>query len=268
MSSGNTEIHKANDIQIAFFDVDGTLVDINTKVATPKMLDTLRALQKNGVKICIATGRAPDKIPQFDGVEFDACLAFNASYCFTKDTVIFSNPLPPAAVRRVIENAKALGRPVSVATAARSASNGNDPDLTDYYAISKQTITVADDFEDLMNSTVYQLMLGSRKEEHAQLLKGVTGAKITSWWPRAVDIIPTDGSKGVGVQKVLDYFHINHEQAVAFGDGGNDIEMLQTVGTGVAMGNATDDVKAAADTVCGNVSDDGIYYYCKNHGLL
>lgn len=46
MSSGNTEIHKANDIQIAFFDVDGTLVDINTKVATPKMLDTLRALQK------------------------------------------------------------------------------------------------------------------------------------------------------------------------------------------------------------------------------
>ena len=58
MSSGNTEIHKANDIQIAFFDVDGTLVDINTKVATPKMLDTLRALQKNGVKICIATGRA------------------------------------------------------------------------------------------------------------------------------------------------------------------------------------------------------------------
>ena len=212
MSSGNTEIHKANDIKIAFFDVDGTLVDINTKVATPKMLDTLRALQKNGVKICIATGRAPDKIPQFDGVEFDACLAFNASYCFTKDAVIFSNPLPPAAVRRVIENAKALGRPVSVATAARSASNGNDPDLTDYYAISKQTITVADDFEDLMNSTVYQLMLGSRKEEHAQLLKGVTGAKITSWWPRAVDIIPTDGSKGVGVQKVLDYFHIKNEQ--------------------------------------------------------
>lgn len=96
----------------------------------------------------------------------------------------------------------------------------------------------------------------------------MTGAKITSWWPRAVDIIPADGSKGVGVQKVLDYFHIKNEQAIAFGDGGNDIEMLQTVGTGVAMGNATDDVKAAADTVCGNVSDDGIYYYCKNHGLL
>lgn len=268
MSSGTMEIHTNNQIKIAFFDIDGTLIDIDTKVITKNMLETLKSLKKNGIKICIATGRAPDKIPKFDGVEFDACLAYNASYCFTGDDVIFSNPIPSGDVRRIVENATALGRPVSVATAERSAANGRDQDLIDYYAISKQTVAVADDFEALMEDTVYQLMLGSREEEYPQLLNGVTDAKITSWWPRAVDIIPADGSKGVGVMKVLEYFHLTKEQAIAFGDGGNDIEMLKAVGTGVAMGNATEDVKAAADTVCGNVADDGIYHYCKTHGLI
>lgn len=55
---------------------------------------------------------------------------------------------------------------------------------------------------------------------------------------------------------------------MAFGDGGNDIEMLQTVGTGVAMGNALDNVKAIADEICGTSADDGIYHYCLENGLI
>ena len=61
---------------------------------------------------------------------------------------------------------------------------------------------------------------------------------------------------------------IGNEEALAFGDGGNDIEMLQTVGTGVAMGNALDHVKAIADDVCGHVAEDGIYHYCLEKGLI
>lgn len=57
-------------------------------------------------------------------------------------------------------------------------------------------------------------------------------------------------------------------EAIAFGDGGNDIEMLKTVAHGVAMGNATDDVKEIADDICGSVQDDGIFTYCKKHNLI
>lgn len=270
MALDTATIHKnePQKIKIAFFDIDGTLIDIGTKTISPRMLETLAALKQNGIKICIATGRAPDRIPHFDGIEFDAYLAFNASYCFTAKEIIFSNPIPRADIPILLENAKKLGRPVSVATVKRSAANGRDQDLMDYYAISKQTVEVADDFENLIEEEVYQLMLGSRKEEYDALLQGVTGAKITSWWPRAVDIIPVNGSKGVGVEKVLEYFHISKEEAIAFGDGGNDIEMLEAVGTGIAMGNATEDVKAKADAICGKVSEDGIYHYCKKHGLI
>ena len=115
---------------------------------------------------------------------------------------------------------------------------------------------------------VYQIMLGSRKEEYPLLMKDVKNAKITAWWDRAVDIIPSDAGKGVGVEKILEYYHLDRSQALAFGDGCNDIEMLQTVGLGVAMGNASEEVKKAADTVCGNVAEDGIYYFCVSHGLI
>ena len=127
-----TKTDAKKDIKIAFFDIDGTLIDIGTKVVSRRMLDTLIALKKNGIKICIATGRAPDRIPHFDGVEFDAFLAFNASYCFTGKEIIFSNPIPSDDVKRIIQNASELGRPVSVATAKRSAANGRDQDLIDY----------------------------------------------------------------------------------------------------------------------------------------
>ena len=44
--------------------------------------------------------------------------------------------------------------------------------------------------------------------------------------------------------------------------------MLQAAGTGVAMGNAADNVKAVADEVCKSVDEDGVYYYLKEKGLI
>ena len=55
---------------------------------------------------------------------------------------------------------------------------------------------------------------------------------------------------------------------MAFGDGNNDIEMIETVGHGVAMENASKELKAVADDVCGHVADDGIYHYCLANGLI
>lgn len=149
-------------------------------------------------------------------------------------------------MQTIIENAKRIHRPVSIAGIARIGANGKDQDLTDYFAISNQSVEIVGDFEDLAKEDIYQI------------LSDVEGAKITAWWPRAVDIIPSNGGKGLGVEKVLEYYHLKKEEALAFGDGTNDIEMLQAVGTGVAMGNATNDVKDIADDICGSVAKDGI----------
>lgn len=255
-------------IKIAFFDIDGTLIDMNTKVITKRMEETLIQLKQNHVILCIATGRPLKNVPHFSGIDFDVFLTFNASYCCTKDNVIFKNPIPSSDVQTIIENAKSINRPVCVASADRLGANGRDRDLVDYFEIANQPVDIAEDFEALASEDIYQMMMGCYEEEYARILNNVDGAKITAWWTRAADIIPASGGKGIGVEKVLDYFHLTKEEAIAFGDGTNDIEMLQAVGHGVAMGNATDNVKEIADDVCGSVAEDGIYYYCKEHHLI
>ena len=85
---------------------------------------------------------------------------------------------------------------------------------------------------------------------------------------RMVDVIPSSGGKGVGVEKILAHYGLDKSQAIAFGDGNNDIEMLQAVGTGVAMGNGSAQLKAVAGAVCPKVTEDGIYRYCLENGLI
>ncbi len=167
---------------------------MNQKSISEQMLECLIRLKQNDIILCIATGRPPASVPHFPGIEFDAFLTFNASYCFTKDAVILSNPIPSSDVHQIIKNASEIHGPVALAGTAQIGSNGTDDALVEYFAIFKQ--------------------------------------------------------------------------AIAFGDGSNDIEMLEAVGTGVATGNATDDVKKAAAVICGSAANDGIYHYCLDHYLI
>ena len=77
-----------------------------------------------------------------------------------------------------------------------------------------------------------------------------------------------NGGKGNAVNAVLKYYGFSKEEAIGFGDGQNDIEMLEAVGTGVAMGNAKYEVKERADVVCKSVEEDGVYYYCLENKLI
>ena len=105
-------------IKIIFFDIDGTLIDMQKKKITPRILEALTRLQDCGIRLCIATGRSPMVVPRFEGVEFDAYMTYNGSYCFDRENTIFSHSLPKQDVHALIRNAAALGRPVALATAS------------------------------------------------------------------------------------------------------------------------------------------------------
>lgn len=257
-----------NHIKIIFFDIDGTLIDMQARRISERTLEALIRLKERGVLLCLATGRSPVSLPVFDGVAFDAHLTFNGSLCYTNQEIVFSNPIPADDVQKLIRNAAELGRPVSVATRDRLAANGTDADLAEYYSIAHQQLSVAEDFEEASRQEVYQVMMGCRPADYPAILKDVCGAKVTAWWERAADIIPVNGGKDAGIRIILEHFGLSRSEALAFGDGNNDIEMLQAVGAGVAMGNASDQLKAAASDVCGHVAEDGIYHYCIQHGLI
>lgn len=259
-----------NNTKIVFFDIDGTLLNYETLILSEKTIEVLHGLQERDIKICIATGRAPSTIPKFEGIEFDAYLTFNGSYCYTKDgEEIFNNPIAREDVKQLLRNAENIDKPVSIAVRSRLAANGSSPDLEAYYTFASLKLEIAEDFDEVVeHDDVYQVMLACSQEEHEKMLQNVDTVKITGWWDKAIDIIPGDGGKGRGIEEILAYYGFDKSESMAFGDGGNDIEMLQTVGIGIAMENAKDEVKAIADDVCGHVAEDGIYHYCVEHHLI
>ena len=255
------------DIKIIYFDIDGTLIDMKKKVISNTMLETLNELKEKDIKICIATGRPPFVVPKFD-IEFDAYLTFNGSYCYQKEKVLYKNPIPHKDVMQIIENASKINRPVTISSNIRIGSNGYDKDLDEYFSVANQQLVIIDDYEELTNEDIYQMMIGGNQEVYDEVLKNTKNARATAWWSRAADIIPSDGGKGKAVEMINQYFGFTKEQSMAFGDGTNDIEMLQAVGLGVAMGNATQNVKDIADDVCDSVENEGIKSYCEQLNLI
>ena len=229
-------------IKIAFFDIDGTILRFGKPDITEKVKEALNKLQENGVLICLATGRPLVAIPKFEGVNFDLTIAFNGSVC--------------------------MGRAVAVATKTKIVANGADEALREYFELASLKATPSPEFDDAVKEEVYQMMMGCKRSEWDEVLEGTNNAKIAAWWDSAVDIIPDGSGKGNAIKKVVEYFGFSLDETIAFGDGGNDADMLFTAGVGVAMGNASDSVKAVADEVCGSVDEDGIYYYLKEKGLI
>lgn len=257
-----------SNIKIIFFDIDGTLVDPATGKISEKTRYALHQLHRNGILVCIATGRPTASLPDFGDLHIDAICAFNGSLCFAGEKVLYSNPIARQDLETVIMNTKAAGRPVSVASRDRLAANGIDADLAGYYELAGLELTVAENFDFACDEPIYQIMIGGRTAEEDAFIQGTYNVKLARSWDRAVDVIPATSGKGIGIEKIISHFGLNVSQTMAFGDSYNDTEMLLTVGTGVAMGNAPDEIKALAADMCGPVGKDGIYHYCMEHKLI
>lgn len=255
-------------IKMIFFDIDGTLIEMGKKSMTDKVEETLIGLKRKGILLCIATGRPLREVPQFENVQFDAYLTFNGSYCCNQEEAIYANPILPEDVEQVLRNASDQHRYVALATLDKMGANGKDRNLEEYFAHANQTIEVAEDFDWLRQQPVFQMMISASPDEYEVFTANTRNVTMTSWSTKAADVIPANGGKGAAVKKIMAYYGISPSETMAFGDGKNDIELLETVGVGVAMGNASDEVKRYANAVCPPVSEDGIYQYCKQQGLI
>lgn len=255
-------------VKIAFFDVDGTLLPLGVTEPSDKIIYALGELQKNGVILCMATGRGVLTIPKLKGIDFDAYITFNGSYCFTGEKLIRSCPIPRNDFLQILENAKRMGRAIVISNEKFIVANGMDEDLETYFSFGGQVPVIDEEFDSKCSDEIYQIMLSCVSSEYDEILRGTQGTAVVSWWDKAVDLIPSESGKGGAVKSVLEYYGFSAQEAIAFGDGRNDLEMLGAVGTGIAMGNAGEDVKSVADDTCKNVEDDGIYYYCVEKGLI
>ncbi|MBQ7565482.1 MAG: HAD family phosphatase, partial [Oscillospiraceae bacterium] len=97
-----------------------------------------------------------------------------------------------------------------------------------------------------------------RSREIDALQKRFPDTTVTTSIVNNVEINSKDATKGVAIQKLAAYLGLELSQTMAFGDDTNDVTMLRAAGIGVAMGNAADAVKAAADFVTDDCNHSGV----------
>ncbi len=254
--------------KIIFFDIDGTLVEFHSNEVHQRVKDALNKIHDQGVKIFLATGRPPFAVPKFEGVPVDGVLAFNGQYCSDQEGTIFSNPLNKSDIHTMISNATEMGLAVQIASKNRMGANFFQQELEDYFKVASQHCIAIDDYDELLKEDIYECMVAASPERVPELFKNTTQLKGTRWTDLAFDIIPTNGSKAVGMEHVLKHYGFKREECMAFGDGGNDKDMLGYAYIGIAMANGTDDVKAIADYITDDVKDDGVVTALEHFGLI
>ncbi len=100
-----------------------------------------------------------------------------------------------------------------------------------------------------MQEPIYQCVLFSAETEERRLQELLPDCSFQRSNPYSVDIVPKNGSKYHGILEFTKATGIEPAEVMAFGDHYNDIEMIQKVGIGVAMGNGLSEVKEQADYV-------------------
>lgn len=261
-------------IKALFFDIDGTLVPFGDRGIPAGVKEAIRKVRADGVKVFISTGRHLEWMDNVDGVEFDGYVTVNGAMDLLADkrTLIHIRPIEQASIDRLIEFAPESDLAFAVVPAAGGIFITREiPEVISACRLLNLPSTPVKPISEAAGKVIVQLMAFGSEEDRNRVglfKKVLPDCEPTSWNPLFCDIVPKGSDKGEGVAKMLEYFGIPKEDAVAFGDGENDIPMLRVCGTGVAMGNASQTVKDAADYVTTDVRDHGIVHALKHLGLL
>lgn len=251
-----------------FFDIDGTLIDgmHGVRIIPASVVAQLERLHDAGHKLVVCSGRPYAMIgPELRLPVFDAYVMCNGAHVEADGRTIFTDTMGPELASHYADLFEELGMEYMLQTAHHIYMDRSYRTIRDFFASfdSPNIFTFSFDRNEVLQRTVkleahateetYQLMLDHMKDDSA-----FTAHMDGNGAYNAFEIYSPTISKAVGIHKVLGWYGVRVEDSYGFGDGINDLEMIELVGCGVAMGNACDELKAAADVVCGTVLEDGL----------
>jgi len=242
-------------------DIDGTLFNSEKKISNENKA-AIAAAQAKGVRVVLASGRptngmmgALEELDMISDEHF--VLSYNASVIQTVKTekIIHSKVLTGKDAKQLALIAQQVGTFIHAFSHQKGLITPEHNEFTDHEAeINQQKITLLD-FETLDDDEkILKVMLVAAPE---QLTTAANKLPIELYeqfcilqsTPYFLEFLNSNSNKGIGVSALAKHLGLSAEEVICIGDAGNDFQMIQYAGLGVAMGNATVDIKAIADHV-------------------
>ena len=255
-----------SEYRLVVADIDGTLVTRHREI-TPGVLAAVREAQSRGVRVCLATGRIwLSARPYFERLGADPpAILYNGGlvYDFRTDSVLRRIPLDYEHARAVLEVLRGVPEVQPHLYAGDRVFTGRVNDLTERYRRkdSIQVEEVGDLVAFLPRDPMKILIVGARGDLERALARIRTiPLPINTVFSEEtyLEILPVGSSKGVALEFVAARLDVPLAQVIAVGDNLNDLEMLRTAGLGVAMGNAPEALRNAADVVTRTNDEEGL----------
>lgn len=267
-------------IRVIALDIDGTLTN-SKKEITPKTKAALKKAQEDGIRLVIASGRPDRGLKQYvEELELDKhhglCVCFNGARVFDSQTgeVLFNETMQIEQAKNVLEHMKKFkvspvlykGDCMYVADQANATVTykGNELDVVEYEANNchyricevEDLAAIADWEPNKILTAGDPAYLKEYFEEMREPFQDTLNAMFTAdfyyeFTPKGID-------KAKALDTVLTAMGYQREEMIAFGDSENDESMIKYAGIGVAMANATDELKAVADEITLSNEEDGI----------
>lgn len=258
-----------------FFDIDGTLIDCFGGIIdiTPKVKKAIRDLQSNGDYVFIATGRPYAFLSQaILDFGFDGFILTNGSQVIIKNKNIYSEPMDKEFVKKATTEFEKLNIQYILEGELYSYMKNSCKEFYDFYdsiEISRKFLKSDYDIEKINTHKIEMLC---PNEEAVNFCLSLINSNpdydhFHSIDAKSLELYSKKNTKATGILTALEYLDIPIENSYAFGDGKNDIEMLSTVGCGIAMGNACDEVKKHAKKITDTVHNDGVAVGIKKYVL-
>ena len=251
-------------------DLDGTLTN-DQKIITEKTKAALMAAQKRGIRLALASARpSPGLFRERDVLDLQhhngILMSYNGGRIVDAATgkVLFETSMDLAQTKTVLRQLETLPVTPILDDGAQFYVTDKSGYKVDYECRNNNMVcTEVGNLADFLSFAPIKILMSVQPEE----LKAVQ-KQIADFLPESLtvvqtaafylEVIPKVINKGQGIRDICKVLGIGTEEVIAFGDAENDIPMLRAAGMGVAMGNAAQAVKEAADMVTLSNNDDGI----------
>ena len=249
-----------------FFDIDGTIIDCSSgmREISPKVKEAIRTLQNNGDYAFICSGRPyaflSKEILDFG---FDGFILMNGAEIIIKNEIIYKDPIDKEFVKKVVSEFDKFNIQYTLEGEYYSYMESKCKEFYEFFesfGISTKFMKTNYNIDDI---DVYKIEMMCINEEAEEFCLSLVKSNPDYDYSHSInlksfELYPKKNTKATAILKILDILNINLKDSYAFGDGSNDIEMLSTVGCGIAMGNANDEVKKYAKKITDTVHEDGV----------